>query len=112
MPDSERRRRVEEICTAALDQDASARPEFLRHACGNDAELRRDVESLLAYETKVSGFLELPALDEAARNLGSNSGQSVVGRTLGPYAAECLLGAGGMGEVYAARDTRLVCRPT
>ena len=74
MPDSERERRLEELHSAALKRDASERDEFLRQACGGDAELRRAVESLLGYEQKLDGFLEVPALQTATldtRSLGS-----------------------------------------
>ena len=65
MPDSERERRLEELHSAALRRDSSERDEFLRQACGGDAELRRAVESLLGYEQGLDGFLEVPALQTA-----------------------------------------------
>jgi len=107
MPDSERERRLEEIHSAALKRDASERDEFLREACGGDAELRGAVESLLRYEPRLDGFLETPALETVTQGATADGEPSLVGRTLGPYAVLSLLGAGGMGEVYSARDTRL-----
>jgi len=107
MPADERDRKAEEIYSAALQQDAGGRAEFLRRACGDDTALRREIESRLGYEETLAGFLETPALEEAARSVASGRDRPLAGKTLGPYAVLSLLGAGGMGEVYAARDTRL-----
>ena len=107
MPGSERDRELQEICSAALRRDASLRADFLRQACGDDATLRHEAESLLGYAQKLDGFLEMPALQKVPLGAAVGGGGSLVGQTLGPYAVVSLLGAGGMGEVYAARDTRL-----
>ena len=108
MPDSERQRRLEELHSAALKRDTSERDAFLRQACGGDAELRLAVESLLGYEQKLDGFLEAPAMETVGLSAGAGGqGGSLVGQELGPYAVLSVLGSGGMGEVYAARDTRL-----
>ena len=49
MIDLERRRRIEDLCDAALDRDAAERAAFVAAACGQDEVLRRDVEALLAH---------------------------------------------------------------
>ncbi len=100
-------RKLEEIFSAALQRDASQRAEFVRHACAGNENLRRELESLLGFDEKLGGFLETPALEAVARSMADHLERSLVGRTLGPYAVLSLLGLGGMGEVYAARDTRL-----
>src|SRR5436190_7145214 len=100
-------RKLEEIYSAALQRDASQRAEFVRHACAGNEDLRREIESLLGVDEKLGGFLETPAFEEVARSMADHLEHSLVGRTLGPYAVLSLLGLGGMGEVYAARDTRL-----
>jgi len=107
MPEDERDRKLHEICSAAMKRSASVRADFLRHACGEDAKLRREAESLLGYEQKLVGFLETPALQRVAPGPAIGRERSLAGQTLGPYNVLSLLGAGGMGEVYAARDTRL-----
>ena len=103
----ERWREVEQLCAAALEIDADARAAFLDAQCGDDMALRREVDSLLAYSAAESGFLERPALMDAAQRLADHPGSSLVGRQIGGYQILSLLGAGGMGEVYLARDLKL-----
>ena len=98
---------IKRIHQAALDRPDDERITFLEATCGGDETLRRDVQSLLAYEGQANGFLETPAVDVAARMFSDTDDPTIVGRVLGHYQIESLLGAGGMGEVYLARDSRL-----
>jgi serine/threonine protein kinase/Tol biopolymer transport system component len=96
---------VERLYHAALAQPVARRAVFLAEACKGDDELRREVESLLAQDAQ--GALTRGAV-VAAAELVSDAGQSVLtGRRLGGYQLLAAIGAGGMGEVYRARDTRL-----
>jgi len=97
---------VKRIHQSALDKDPSERAAFVDESCGGDETLRREVYSLLTYGADAESFLERPAVDIAP--VPSESHQTtLVGRTVSHYQVLSLLGAGGMGEVYLARDSRL-----
>jgi eukaryotic-like serine/threonine-protein kinase len=106
---SDRQRQITELCHAALERNASDRAAFLREACAGDEGLRQEVESLLRYEGTGAGFLDRPAIEEVARLVSSHpeSNVDLVGRRLGVYRIEARIGAGGMGEVYRAKDSVL-----
>ena len=103
-PDKERE--AARICEAALDRPASERDALILKECAGDNELRREVESLLRQLSKADEFLQRPAMEEAAAQAMALHAL-VVGQQVGPYQIQGRLGAGGMGEVYRAHDTKL-----
>jgi eukaryotic-like serine/threonine-protein kinase len=105
--DEERRRRIEEVCVGALARNNHDRAAFVAASCGDDATLRQQVDELLAHAQAAEGFLAMPVAAMAAQVLGQNDPMPMVGRQLGSYIMGSRLGAGGMGEVYRARDTKL-----
>ncbi len=65
----ERWEQVEHLYHAAVELESGQRAAFLAKACAGDEELRREVESLLAYENETAGFIRKPALEVVAREL-------------------------------------------
>jgi serine/threonine-protein kinase len=93
----ERWQQIKGVLDQALGLKPEQRAAFLDRACEGDQRLRQEVESLLAAgEEGRSSFLQSPPMMQLAK-----------GTRLGDYQIQSLLGAGGMGEVYRARDLRL-----
>ena len=103
----DRWQQIEKVYHSALELAKNERPAFLEKACAGDEGLRREVESLLADEEQARSFIEAPALVIAAQGQAQDHAHSWAGQQMGSYKILSLLGSGGMGEVYLARDSRL-----
>jgi Tol biopolymer transport system component/serine/threonine protein kinase len=98
---------IERLYHEVLGRPAEARATFLANACAGDEELRREIESLLAQPASADAAFTRGAVIAAAGLVSDVSRSVLNGRRLGAYQILAPIGAGGMGEVYRARDTRL-----
>ena len=107
---SDRWEHIFALFDAALARPEAERAAFLTDQCREDAHLRQEVESLLAAHGDSEGFLSGRPARTGAANLdqsGPAPPSLTRGMRLGVFDVESFVGAGGMGEVYRAHDTRL-----
>jgi len=101
----ERWQQIKALLESALERDPPERNAFLNDACAGDTSLRSEVDALLDSHARAGGFMEAPAYAVMAGSLTDKD--LVPGSAIGPYEVIDRLGAGGMGDIYLAQDTRL-----
>ena len=94
--------RLKEIFHAARELEPGQRTAFLDESCGNDRELRREIDALLKSAGDADGFIDNTPAALAAEAFGGVEVPNAVGRTIGQYKLIERIGIGGMGEVYLA----------
>jgi serine/threonine protein kinase/tetratricopeptide (TPR) repeat protein len=97
--------RIRVVFDVASGLPVGERAPYLDKTCGDDHALRRQVETLIASHDRADTFLETPARVLIGEPV--EEPDLIIGRTIGSYSVESRLGAGGMGEVYLARDSKL-----
>jgi Tol biopolymer transport system component len=103
--------RVKAVFQAALEQPADRRSSFVDHACGSDAPLRAEVDSLLRAHDAAGSFASTDALasmsTDSLHELSATDTGLVPGARLGNYDIIGLVGRGSMGQIFKAHDSRL-----
>jgi serine/threonine protein kinase/tetratricopeptide (TPR) repeat protein len=109
--DAKRWKRIDDLLQSALETPADQQDKFLLDACGDDAGLLAEVQSLLVSHRKAGTFLEDPLIS-AATQTGPGPGVPITkvyspGQTISHYRVLNPLARGGMGIVYQAEDIKL-----
>lgn len=116
MMQSEKWQQVSQIFERALALKAEERDAYLKEWCGKDESLRREVELLIQSHQKASeeNFISGHAVEKVASLLNADEQEAddekeqlTEGQEFGHYRVIQRIGAGGMGEVYLAKDSRL-----
>ena len=99
--------KVREIFDSALRRQPEERRRFVNEVCGDDKTLLAEVESLLSSHDSAESFMETPAVAKVADMIEAETKKLEAGKCFGHYEIIKQIGAGGMGEVYLAKDKKL-----
>ena len=103
-PEQKQERRAYELFEQALEHTPEERAAFLADACGSDAELRAEVESLLEHDSRAAdGFLLPPEPPpDSGSAVAAGQPDPLVGSHVGSFHIKQVIASGGMGTVYEA----------
>jgi len=103
----EKWQKINDIFESVVDLSGDAREKHLAEVCGEDAALRREVETLLEANDQAGTFIAGNAAEDVGHLLNEKGTRPLTGESLGHYEIVSILGSGGMGTVYLAKDSKL-----